>query len=275
MNLGELVKSYINIGYKMIDAEAKVCQDIILIKISKSPFYNNVTIKGGVVMHSISNDKRRATKDLDIDFIRYSLSDESILAFISKLNFSDDDITIEVIKDIIELKQQDYHGKRVFVKLTDKFNNELNPKLDIGVHNNFDIVQDEYCFELSAIKESATLLINSCEQIFTEKLKSLLRLGGVSTRYKDILDFYYLINIGNINKIKLIKYFEIMIFKDPNMSENNINDIYNILKIILKKKRYLDNFNTIKNNWLELPIEDVVDNILKFIQELETNTIYN
>lgn len=269
MNLTDLVKNYINIGYKINDAEAKVCQDIILIKISKSPFYNNVTIKGGVVMHSISNDKRRATKDLDIDFIRYSLSNESIKEFISKLNFSNDGIKIEITKDIIELKQQDYHGKRVYVKLIDSFNNELNTKLDIGVHNNFNIVQDEYCFELNAIKESATLLINSKEQIFTEKMKSLLRLGGVSTRYKDILDFYYLINDGNMNKEKLIKYFEFIIFNDANLDENNINDVYNTLKIILKKKRYLDNFNSVKNNWLELSITEVVDSILKFIQELD------
>lgn len=270
MNLFELVKNYIDDGYKLNDAEAKVCQDIILIKISKSPFYNNVTIKGGVVMHSISNDKRRATKDLDIDFIRYSLSDESIKEFISKLNTLNDGITIEISKEIAELKQQDYHGKRVYIKLLDNFNNELNTKLDIGVHNNFDIEQDEYCFELSAIKQSATLLINSKEQIFVEKIKSLLRLGGVSTRYKDVLDFYYLINIGNINKNKLIKYFEIMIFNDLNLDENNIRDVYTTLKGILRKKRYLENFNTIKNNWLEIPIVEVVDNILIFIKELET-----
>ena len=273
MNLTELVKKYISNGYKMNDAEAKVCQDIILIKISKSSFCSNVTIKGGVVMHSISNDKRRATKDLDLDFIRFSLSNESIKEFISKLNFLNDDITIEIDKDIVELKQQDYHGKRVYVKLIDKFNNELNTKLDIGVHNNFDLAQDEYCFELSAIKESATLLINSKEQIFTEKIKSLLKFGGVSTRYKDILDFYYLINIGNINKKKLIKYFEIMIFNDLNMDENNIKDIYNTLKGIFRKKRYLENFNTVKNNWLEVPITEVVDSILKFIEELEPVTV--
>ncbi len=110
MNLTELVKKYISNGYKMNDAEAKVCQDIILIKISKSSFCSNVTIKGGVVMHSISNDKRRATKDLDLDFIRFSLSNESIKEFISKLNFLDDDITIEIDKDIVELKQQDYQA---------------------------------------------------------------------------------------------------------------------------------------------------------------------
>ena len=34
----------------------------------------NVTIKGGVVMYGLSNDKRRATRDLDLDFIKYSLA---------------------------------------------------------------------------------------------------------------------------------------------------------------------------------------------------------
>ena len=48
-------------------------QDIILSKISKSKFENNITIKGGVVMHSISNSVCRATRDLD--FIKYSLED--------------------------------------------------------------------------------------------------------------------------------------------------------------------------------------------------------
>lgn len=273
MNLSTLIKNYIDIGYGINEANAKVCQDIILIKLSKSPFYKNVTIKGGVVMHSISNDIRRATKDLDIDFIKYSLSDSSIGEFISKLNSLDDGVNISIIKNIIELKQQDYHGKRVYVRLKDNFNNELTTKLDIGVHNNFDIKQEEYCFNLNAIKESATLLINSKEQIFAEKLKSLLRLGGVSTRYKDILDFYYLISTGKINKIRLLKYIEAIIFNDDSLDENNISDVYETLKLIFKRKRFLNNFNTVKNNWLELPVIDVTDTILKFILELEPITV--
>ena len=42
--------------------------------------------------------------------------------------------------------------------------------------------------------------------MFIEKLKSLLRFAYISTRYKDIFDFYYLIEYGNLNKIKLEKY---------------------------------------------------------------------
>lgn len=51
----------------------------------KSTYFKNVTIKGGVVMHSISNDKRRATRDIDLDFIKYSLDDSSIINFIKNL----------------------------------------------------------------------------------------------------------------------------------------------------------------------------------------------
>lgn len=84
MNIGKLVDLYVNKGYELADAVAKVSQDIILLKISKSSLNRNVTIKGGVVMHNISKDKRRATRDMDFDFIKYSLGDESIKQFIEK-----------------------------------------------------------------------------------------------------------------------------------------------------------------------------------------------
>lgn len=61
----------------------------------------NVTIKGGVVMYGLFNDKRRATRDLDLDFIRYSLADESIKVFIDTLNLVNDGITVYVDGDIL------------------------------------------------------------------------------------------------------------------------------------------------------------------------------
>ena len=78
MNLEDIVRRYVEENYDLIDARSKAAQDIILSKIFKSNFKNNITIKGGVVMHSISNSIRRATRDLDLDFIKYSLEDESI-----------------------------------------------------------------------------------------------------------------------------------------------------------------------------------------------------
>ena len=57
--------------------------------IAESGMGRNATIKGGVVMRSISKNARRATQDLDLDFIRYSISDDSIKRFIGKLNCLD------------------------------------------------------------------------------------------------------------------------------------------------------------------------------------------
>ena len=189
MNLEELILEYINTGYDYTEASSKVSQDIILFKIFNSNFKNHITIKGGVVMHSISKDIRRATRDLDLDFIKYSLDDDSIKDFIDKLNNVNDNIKIKIKGSIKKLHHQDYDGKRVNVQLSDAFGNSINTKLDIGVHKLFCIEQDEYCFSLDIFNKSANLLINSKEQILTEKLKSLLKLGFRSTRYKDLFDF--------------------------------------------------------------------------------------
>lgn len=118
MNLRKLINNYKNDGYIEADAISKVCQDIILSNIANSKYKNNITVKDGVFMHNISHDKRRATQDLD--FVKYSLSDDSIRNFIS--NISNDDIKISIDGKIEELNHQDYDGKRVYVILKDKYN---------------------------------------------------------------------------------------------------------------------------------------------------------
>lgn len=93
MNINTIFNNYLANGYSNLNAISKTCQDIILAQRSNSSLNKNVTIKGGVVMMAISKDIRRATQDLDIDFIRYSLDDSAIETFIEKLN--DKDIKIK------------------------------------------------------------------------------------------------------------------------------------------------------------------------------------
>lgn len=263
-------------GYTRANAIAKVCQDIILDEIAKSPYFKNVTIKGGVVMHSISKDKRRATRDIDLDFIKYSLDDNSILNFIDKLNDNKDGVKIKMEGKPEPLHQQDYDGKRVNIVISDSYKNKMQLKLDIGVHKNFDLKQEEYCFDLNTIGSTATLFINSTEQIFIEKLKSLLKFGILSTRYKDIFDFYYLINNTNIDKEKFNKYLAEIIYNDESMQEKNIKDIIIKLKVIFKNKIYISNLKDARNNWLGISVEEVLEKILSFLESLSTlETINN
>ena len=73
LNLDEMIQREIQNGYSSLNARAKVCQDIVLKSIASGNLSRNITVKGGVVMRSKSNNIRRATQDLDLDFIRYSL----------------------------------------------------------------------------------------------------------------------------------------------------------------------------------------------------------
>lgn len=124
-----------------------------------------------------------------------------------------------------------------------KINLSVSAKLDIGVHKNFDIKQEEYCFNLEAINESAILIINSKEKIICEKLKSLLRFGIRTTRYKDIFDIYYLIN--------------------------NIQDIVKSLNITLNNNIFKRNLKDTKNNWLDISVDEVVNNVINYFTYLE------
>ena len=219
-------------------------------------------------MHSISKDLRRATRDMDLDFIKYSLEDNSIIRFIDELSNVDDGIKIKIDGEIKELHHQDYDGKRVNIELFDKYGNKLKTKLDIGVHKLLDIKQDEYCFDLSIINKNANLLINSKEQIFVEKIKSLLKLGFRSTRYKDLFDFYYLINRTELDKEKLMNCFNILIFKDETMRENNIEDVVNRLQMTFNSNAYRNHLSNPKNNWLDITVDDAIISVLKYIKSL-------
>ena len=70
IDLLESVDFYLQKGYEDAYATAKVAKDIILSKIAKSNYRNNITVKGGVVMFHMTKDKRWSTVDIDIDFIR-------------------------------------------------------------------------------------------------------------------------------------------------------------------------------------------------------------
>lgn len=252
-------------GYLNENAEAKACQDLILKALSESPLGRNVTVKGGVVMRSISGNARRATQDMDIDFIRYSLSDEAIAEFIKKLNCLPG-IHIEQIGIPEELRQQDYHGKRVYVKISDNTGASIESKIDFGVHKNLSIEQEEYCFDIACFEEGANLLINSKEQMLTEKLRSLLKFGPNSTRFKDIFDMCYLSDL--VDRSKLLECFNTVIFLDPGMRENSIADILKRVSNTFSNQRYLSRLRTSQKNWLDMPIDGVLRKILKFLTGL-------
>lgn len=252
-------------GYDEANAEAKVCQDIVLLLISKTSLSRNITVKGGVVMRGISHDARRATQDIDLDFIRYSLGDDAILAFVDKLN-AVGDVSIRSTGSIEELRQQDYHGKRIHVTITDEEGTVLVSKIDLGVHKHFDIEQEDFCFDVGMDDAGVSLLINSKEQMLTEKLRSILKFGSFSTRYKDIFDIYYLFDLVDPDKLR--HCFDVLIFSDDGMKEKNMADILRRVSNTFRNQTYLRRLKTSRKNWIGAELEAVLDGILDDLSRL-------
>ena len=116
----------------------------------------------------------------------------AIEKFVDSLNCLDD-LSITLVGSFIDLNQQDYKGKRIYLNISDSFNNIIGTKIDIGVHNNLDIDQEEFLIDVCIQEDAIQLLVNSREQIIVEKLKSLLRFMSSNTRYKDIFDICFLL----------------------------------------------------------------------------------
>ena len=252
-------------GYHDENAEAKVCQDIVLKALSESTLCRNATIKGGVVMRGITGDSRRATQDMDIDFIRYSISDDSIREFVQALDCLPDFHIVQTGR-ITELKQQDYHGKRVFVSISDSTGDAIESKIDLGVHKHILIEQEEYCFDIACYEDGANLLINTKEQMFAEKLRSLLKFGPNSTRYKDIFDMYYLSNYVDIER--LADCMRELIFDDPGMRENNMDDVRKRVNRTFSSEGYLRDLAASRHNWIGREVREVLSTLTVFFRKL-------
>lgn len=266
MNLRGMMDLYHEEGLTSELAAARVCQDIVLKAIAEGTLKRNVTIKGGVVMRSLTNNNRRATKDIDLDFIHYSLDDEAIKTFVDKLNCIPG-IMLEIKGNIEELKHQDYHGKSIKVKISDEFGTSIESKIDIGVHKHLELEQEEYCFDVCLDDMGASLLKNSKEQSFTEKLRALLIFGINDKRYKDIYDMYYLKD--DINRSKLFRYIELLIFNDSKMREDSMEDIIRRVEKSFRDKEYLKRISDSKQRWIDEDVKDITTGIVAFLKQVQ------
>lgn len=269
MNLNEMRSLYErDEGYSRLGATARVCQDIILSKLAASGMRDRATVKGGVLMCALSGSNRRATQDIDLDFVRYPMTDNSIRSFISALSNLNDGINVRIVGEIEELSQQDYRGRRVNLKISDG-RSTFDTKLDLGVHASATMEQDELCFDVAHRQEGVCLLANSKEQVFAEKLTSLLRHGIRSTRYRDLYDMYYIGHRRDLDKKRLTRYIRDAILDDPDMWDGSIGDIVRRVERTLSNRRFLARMKCSHRDWIGKSAEEVARWLPKFLVSLD------
>lgn len=253
-------------GYKLAEAQAKVAHDAILFAMHKSGFKRNCTVKGGVVMCELTKAVRRTTMDIDIDFVRLSISKTSIKRVVARWA-RESGLRISIFGAVQDLRQQDYRGKRVHLDITDgSIKAPVRTKVDIGVHTHAEIIQDERRFSALSGEKAATLFANPREQIFAEKLLSLIKHGALSTRAKDVFDLYYL--MAEVNRRTLRRVLDELILANKRCPIREPLKILDAVGRTFHSKRFLRNMSSAKANWINEPPEKVTVGVLAFLRRI-------
>ena len=61
-----------------------------------------------------------------------------------------------------------------------------------------------------------------------------------------------------------------LIIKDSTMRENNIGDIINNLDTILNNNIFKRSLSDARNNWLDISVEQVINNVIDYFKSIET-----
>ena len=102
--------------------------------------------------------------------------------------------------------------------------------------------------------------------MFTEKLRSLLKFGQFSTRYKDIYDMYY--QCGKLDEDKLSQCFHVFIFDDPGMRENNMAAIIRRGEFVFRDPTYRHRVDESDKRWLDDDIKDIFEKIVAYLKTI-------
>lgn len=150
--------------------------------------------------------------------------------------------------------------------MTDETGFSIETKIDFGVHTRLDVEQSDRSFKIIVDDSKVSLLVNPNEQILVEKLKSLLRFGSATTRFKDIFDIYYLSRRVRRTAVKrLIKAY---IFDDAMMRENDVPDILRRLGRIFGNKAFMRSLANPTSAWLDVSAAEATADIVAFMSSL-------
>ena len=155
----------------------------------------------------------------------------------------------------------------MFLSLRDETGDTIQAKLDIGVHALPGVEQVEMAFDVgTAAAEPAVLFANSPEQVFVEKLRSLLRLGPISNRGKDVFDMLFL--AGRVDRARTLDLIDRCICRDPRMLETDLAGIVRRVRRTFADRNYTARLAHRRSNWLQIPTSEATSKLLAFLESL-------
>jgi len=176
------------------------CQEEFIRRLSKSNYRNNLILKGGYLLYSISGFTTRPTVDSDYLLENYPNDIDTIENLVNEIiSFpgKNDFIKFEIrkLEKISELKK--YSGIRV--NLTGMIGRTITPfSIDFGVG---DVIKPSPVKRTLPVLlpelEQPEILTYSLESTVAEKLDAIIYLMEITGRMKDFYDIYYLATTFN------------------------------------------------------------------------------
>ena len=173
------------------------CQEEFLRRLEKSKYAENLVLKGGLFLYSLTNFDSRVT--VDVDFLLRQVPNtaeqlKSLLEEIITVPTGNDFITFE-IKDVASIAiAKKYAG--IGASIVARIKNTRTPfSIDFGVGDVIVPKQEKRQIPTQLPDfESPTVNTYSVETTVAEKLDAILSLMEFSSRMKDYYDIYYIAN---------------------------------------------------------------------------------
>ena len=184
------------------------CQEEFLRRVEKSKYANNLVLKGGLFLYTLTNFDSRVTVDVDFLLRKLPNTPEQLRSVLEEIIATDtgNSFVLFEIKSVEPIAiAKKYAG--IGASLIARIKNTRTPfSIDFGVGDVIVPHQEKRKIPVQ-LPEFEAPVINtySLETVIAEKLDAILSLMEFSSRMKDYYDLYYLANKFEFDEETLIK----------------------------------------------------------------------
>lgn len=245
-------------------------QEEFLRKLAASPYKNNLILKGGLFIYTLTYFKSRAT--VDVDFLMKGLHNnisrmDEIISEILVIPTGNDFITFKADRSEPITVQREYHG--FSMQITGYIKNVRVPfNVDVGVGDI--IVPDAQIHTIHTQLEGyerPEIMTYSLESTIAEKFDAVLQRFALTERMKDFYDIYYLSRLFDFEGKKLRTAIQATLWNRG--TEYNRNSFTHVLSLASDEtliKRWNLFLKTLKVPRLEFGA--VIDGLQSFLEPI-------
>ena len=243
-------------------------QEEFLRKLSKSGYEDNLILKGGLFIYTLTNFESRATIDVDFLLRGFSNSIEDVKSMIGKIieTSTGNDFVSMTAKGFEEISpQRKYHG--ISTQIIGQIKNVRVPfNVDIGVGDIIVPKAEERRINTQLPDfEKPVIKTYSLESTIAEKFDAILQRFELTGRMKDFYDIYYLAKTFDFEGAKLrAAIFETLKKRETPYDRDSFKRILALSEDEDMQKRWRYFLKNIKDGTLEFAV--VIKEMQKFLE---------